>query len=499
MPTTPMTQEALTPMDPPPPPEAAAGFDRGRVIALAAMGALVATGIGLIVKAPRREAAPAPAVALAVTSAQIAVPAPNAKESEPAPAAAAEPAKPRPPPVWRAESLKGDASIEVIEGSFGKRTFAAAMSSANMKKDQLKRLVAAFDGVKRIDRPREKDSFVIARDRAKGTISAFEYIVSPTEIYQARTNENGGIEAKKLDLFIEQKRVGQALVISADLEKAIEKAGLRKELIEMIDDAASGHVDPGTIRAGVRMRVAASEEYVEGQFTRVRVDGLELVPKSGAPIRVYFYERGADVEGGKRRAPLPGYYDAKGKQPYRGAFRTPIPLARVTSRFNPKRMHPVLKQIMPHQGVDFAGGVGTPVFASAAGTVVTAGNGGPCGNMVEIDHAGGITTVYCHLSRFEKGLHAGMKVEARQPIGAVGQTGRVTGPHLHFGVKKNGVFIDPLSMKMDGVRVLPPADRDAFAKRRAEVDQLIDGIALPSVLDVPDQDQDHDQDLHGAE
>jgi murein DD-endopeptidase MepM/ murein hydrolase activator NlpD len=488
-----MTQEALTPLDPPPP--SGAGFDRGKAIALAAMGALVATGIGLIVKAPRREAAPSePAIALAVTSAQVSVPAPATKESEPPPVV--EQPKPRPPPAWRAANLKGDPSIEVVEGTFGKRTFAGAMASANVPKDQLKRLVAAFDGVKHIERPREKDGFVIAKDRAKGTIAAFEYIVSPTEIYQARTNDNGAIDAKRLELYVEQKRIGQALVISADLEKAIEKAGLRKELIEMIDDAVEGHVDPGTIRPGVRMRVAASEEWVEGQFTGVRVDGLELVPKSGgAPIRVYFYERGEDVEGSKRRAPLPGYYDAKGKQPYRGAFRSPIPLARVTSRFNPKRMHPVLKTIMPHNGVDFAGSTGTPVFASAPGTVVVAGNGGPCGNMVEIEHAGGITTVYCHLSRFEKGLHAGMKVEARQPIGAVGQTGRVTGPHLHFGLKKNGAFIDPLSMKMDGVRVLPPADRDAFAKRRAEVDQLIDGIALPSVLDTPDQ-PDEDKDLH---
>jgi murein DD-endopeptidase MepM/ murein hydrolase activator NlpD len=501
----PMTQEALTPLDPSSPPQAAGsaprvegGFDRGRAIALGAMGALVATGIGLIVSAPRREVAPPghdrAAAAVAVTSALSAsVAAPAAKEAEPAPV---EQAKPRPPPAWRAANLKGDASIEVIEGTFGKRSFSAAMASANIPKDQVKRLVAAFDGVKHIERPREKDAFVIAKDRAKGTLTAFEYIVSPTEIYQARTNENGAIDAKRLELYVEQKRIGTALVISADLEKAIEKAGLRKELIEMVDDAVEGHVDPGTIRPGVRMRVAASEEWVEGQFTGVRLDGLELVPKSGAPIRVYFYERGADVEGSKRRAPLPGFYDAKGKQPYRGAFRSPIPLARVTSRFNPKRMHPVLKQIMPHQGVDFAGSTGTPVFASAPGTVVTAGNGGPCGNMVEIDHAGGISTVYCHLSRFEKGLHAGMKVEARQPIGAVGQTGRVTGPHLHFGVKKNGVFIDPLSMKMDGVRVLPPADRDAFAKRRAEVDQLIDGIALPSVLDVPDQADDQDKDLH---
>lgn len=500
----PMSEEALSPADDPvrvpPPGPSDGGPDRGRVIAIAAMGALVATGVALIVKSPRR--VESPPAALAVTSAQVAAsapPAPKAADSAaaPAPAPAPQPA-PRPPPVWRAANLKGDANVEVIEGTFGKRTFSAAFASAGLSKSELKRLTSAFEGVKRIDRPREKDSFVLAKDRAKGTVAAFEYIASPTEIWQARADDEGRLEAKKLDLFVEQRRISSALVITADLEKAIEKAGVKKELLELIDDAVEGHVEPGTIKPGVRIRVAASEEWVEGTFSRVRLDGLELVPKSGAPIRVYFYERGPEVEGAKRRAPLPGFYDAKGKQPYRGAFRTPIPLARVTSRFNPKRMHPVLHVVMPHQGVDFAGSTGTPVFASGAGTVVQAGNGGACGNMVEIEHGGGLSTVYCHLSRFAPGLHAGQKVEARQLIGNVGRTGRVTGPHLHFGVKKNGMFIDPLALKMDGVRVLPPADRDAFAKKRAEVDSVIDGIALPSALDVPDEPE-QDQDLHAAE
>lgn len=492
-----MTDEALSPADPPSSRATDGGSDRGKVIALGALGALVAAGVALIVKSPH--VAEAPSVPLAVTSAQVAAPADKAADptGAGAPPAAEEP-KPRPPPVWRVTDMKGEAGTEVIEGTFGKRTFAGAFASAGLAKNELRRLVAAFDGVKRIDRPREKDSFVLAKDGAKGTISAFEYIASPTDVWQARADESGRFETKKLTLFVEQRRAASALVVSADLESAVEKAGLHKELIELIDDAVEGHVDPGTIRAGVRIRVAATEQWVEGTYTGIRLDGLELVPKSGTPIRVYFYERGPEVEGSKRRAPMPGFYDAKGKMPYRGAFRSPIPLARVTSRFNPKRMHPVLKQVMPHQGVDFAGSTGTPVFASAAGTVVTAGNGGPCGNMVEIAHAGGLSTVYCHLSRFAPGLRSGQKVEARQLIGNVGQTGRVTGPHLHFGVKKNGKYIDPLGLKMDGIRVLPPADRDAFARKRADVDSAIDGVALPSALDVPDEPDDN-KDLHASE
>ena len=151
-----------------------------------------------------------------------------------------------------------------------------------------------------------------------------------------------------------------------------------------------------------------------------------------------------------------------------------------SSRFNPKRMHPVLHVVMPHNGIDFGASTGTPVFAAGAGTVRSAGSSGPCGNMVEIAHANGLATAYCHLSRFAVGLHAGQHVEARQLVGYVGQTGRVAGPHLHFAVKRGDTFIDPMGLKIDGVRTLPAADREAFAKRRAELDVALEAITLPA-------------------
>ena len=112
--------------------------------------------------------------------------------------------------------------------------------------------------------------------------------------------------------------------------------------------------------------------------------------------------------------------------------------------------------------------------------MLSAGNAGPCGNMVEIAHPGGITSVYCHLSRFAAGLHAGQHVESRQLIAYVGQTGRVTGPHLHFGIKKNGVFVDPMTLRLDSVRVIPRAKRDEFDRLRAELDAELDSIPLPT-------------------
>ena len=481
----------------------ASSRDRGKVLALGAMGALIAVGLGLIAASPRRGGG-APAPALAVTTGD---PAANTN-ADPAATKQAnltvlDAGAPivRPPPQWRVTALKDDPNVEVSEGTFGKKGLVATLTDAGLPRPEIKRLAQAFEGAKRLDRPRESDAFVLAKDKNKGTLVAFEYATSPLDVWQARVDDStadGRIIVKKLDLFVEHRRVAHGLVVSGDLAKAIVAAGMRPEIDDAVDDALEGHVDPGAIRSGVRMRVAATEDWVEGTFVRVKVEAIEFVPKTGSPLRVYYYERDPrEVEGSARRAPAAGFYDARGKQPYRGQFRSPLSLARVTSRYNPKRLHPVLKVVRPHNGVDYAGSPGTPVYASAGGTVTTAGNGGPCGNMVEISHGGGINTIYCHLKGFAQGLRSGQKVEARQLIGFVGQTGRVTGPHLHFAVKKNGAFIDPVSLKMDGIRVLPPADRDAFQRRRADFDAVIDGVALPSAADAPDStDENDDKDLH---
>lgn len=470
---------------PPPPPR-----DRSKIIGLGAIAALVAVGVGLLALSPpgTKDAAPAAVTGTPPSATTEAI----ALAAAVVPSAAPAPEAPKPPP-WRLASLKSDPAIEVTDGTFGKRGLVQALTGAGLARSDVKRLVQAFEDLHRIERPAAADTFSVARDKAKGSLVAFEYGTSPLDVWQARV-ENDELTAKKLDLAVEHKRVAAAVVIAGDLAKAMSAAGFRAEVIDVVDDALEGHLEPGSLRSGARLRVVSNEDWVDGSFVRVRVEAVELVPakphageaaSAGAPVRVYYYER--DASAGHRHAPAAGYYDAKGRQPYHGQFRTPIPLARVTSRFNPKRMHPVLHTIMPHNGVDFGGATGTPIYAAGTGTVSEAGNGGPCGNMVRIEHAGGLSTAYCHMSRFAAGLHSGQHVEARQLIGYVGATGRVTGPHLHFVVKRNGNFIDPLSIKMDGVRVLPPSDRDAFAKKRTELDSALDGIALPSAVDVPDE------------
>ncbi len=397
-------------------------------------------------------------------------------------------AAPPAPAVWRVARLADDPTVTVVEGTLGKRPLLAALSNVGLSRTEAHRVATSLGAVRDVDHLDPKETFSIARDKASGRVVAFEMSSSPVDVWQAREEaaSDGTFKllAKRLELSTERVRIRKSVLVGADLRASFVDAGLSPidDVLSMLDDALEGHAELSDIRPGARLRLIATLERVDGAFVRwASLDAVEYFPaSSSAPsVRVYWFG-GDDDSDPKERSAHRGWYDAKGRQPTHGGWRMPIPLARVVSPFNPHRMHPVLHVVMPHNGVDLRASTGTPVYATAAGTVVSVGNDGPCGNRVEIAHPGGISSVYCHLSRFAAGLHSGQHVEARQLIAYVGQTGRVTGPHLHFGIKKNGQFIDPMTLRMDSIRVVPHGRRDEFDKLRAAVDAELDAIPLPA-------------------
>jgi murein DD-endopeptidase MepM/ murein hydrolase activator NlpD len=125
-------------------------------------------------------------------------------------------------------------------------------------------------------------------------------------------------------------------------------------------------------------------------------------------------------------------------------FGMPLRHARITSSFSRSRYHPILKRYRPHHGTDFGARRGTPLLAVNAGKVIFSGRMGGYGNVVKIKHNGGYVSLYAHQSR--RRVKKGQWVKKGQIIGYVGSTGRSTGPHLHFGLKKNGKWINPMSV-----------------------------------------------------
>jgi len=142
------------------------------------------------------------------------------------------------------------------------------------------------------------------------------------------------------------------------------------------------------------------------------------------------------------------YYDSLGRE-YRTIKRSftpylrPVNRCRVSSGFTHRRFHPILRRYKAHLGVDYAASSGTPIKATASGRIIRRGRRGGYGNCITIQHSNGLQSLYAHMSRYRRGLRVGSRVSQGTVIGYVGTTGRSTGPHLHFGMYKNGKAINP--------------------------------------------------------
>lgn len=207
------------------------------------------------------------------------------------------------------------------------------------------------------------------------------------------------------------------------------------------------------IRSGDTFRVIYDERYRDG----VRIgDGAilaaEFVNQGRAYQAVYF----VDDTG---RA---GYYAPDGRAMRKAFLRAPLDFRRVSSRFNPNRRHPVLNTIRAHRGVDYAADTGTPVRAAGDGRVIRRAPYGGYGNAVEIQHGGGITTLYAHLSRFQRGVGVNSRVTQGQIIGYVGMTGLASGPHLHYEFRLNGAHRNPLTVSLPAADPLDARYRERF-------------------------------------
>jgi murein DD-endopeptidase MepM/ murein hydrolase activator NlpD len=168
------------------------------------------------------------------------------------------------------------------------------------------------------------------------------------------------------------------------------------------------------------------------------------------------------------------YYDEEGKELVKKYMGKPLKHIRITSHFTHRRFHPVLKRWKAHLGTDFGAKRGTPIMAAAKGKVVYAGWKGANGKFVKIKHRDGYATIYSHLSRIKTKL--GKEVNKGDVIGYVGNTGRSTGPHLHFGVYRNGRAINPMRMVKFSTKGLYGKGKRAYLDRKKRYTKIIDKI-----------------------
>jgi murein DD-endopeptidase MepM/ murein hydrolase activator NlpD len=185
------------------------------------------------------------------------------------------------------------------------------------------------------------------------------------------------------------------------------------------------------IQPGDRFDIVYEQKYREGEYIG---DGRILAAgfvNAGTTYRAVYFESSDGKIG--------GYFAPDGKSMRRQFLRAPLDFTRISSNFNPRRLHPILNTIRAHKGVDYAAPAGTIIKAAGDGRVSFIGTKGGYGRVVILEHGGGISTLYGHMSNFAKGLKNGHRVTQGQTIGYVGSTGAATGPHLHYEYRLNGV------------------------------------------------------------
>jgi murein DD-endopeptidase MepM/ murein hydrolase activator NlpD len=219
------------------------------------------------------------------------------------------------------------------------------------------------------------------------------------------------------------------------LSAAIDEAGERVDLALGMADVFSGEIDFNSdLQPGDRFRVLVERQTREGRLAGYGpILAAEFV-NSGRALKAIRFT----PEGGS-----PGYYDENGRSLKRFFLKSPLKFEpRITSRFASSRKHPILGYARAHNGVDYRAGTGAPVGSVAPGVVTLAGWTGGGGRTVKVRHPNGYETEYLHLSSIA--VRTGARVGQGDVIGRVGQTGLATGPHLHYGMKKNGRYVNPI-------------------------------------------------------
>jgi len=168
------------------------------------------------------------------------------------------------------------------------------------------------------------------------------------------------------------------------------------------------------------------------------------------------------------------YYNENGAVLIEKYMQKPLKHVRITSPFSKRRFHPVLKRWKAHHGTDFGAKRGTPILAAADGKVIFAGWNGGYGKVVKIQHKDGYMSLYAHQSRIKAKINEA--VQSGEIIGYVGSTGRSTGPHLHFGLYKDGRPLDPMQMVKFSRGGLTGRGRKSFLNRKKKFTKLINKI-----------------------
>lgn len=380
------------------------------------------------------------------------------EQAEPAPPADAPdgepPATTEAPGEWQSFTVKRGDSLAAIfsRAGFDARTVYELMQSGEPAQ-ALKRIYPGD----------------VLRLRLDGeTLAAVHYRVDESVMLEIERAKGGEFLAEMVSTPLERRRSHASAVIDSSLFAAGKAAGLDDRLIMELAGIFGWDVDFALdIRKGDAFTVIYEELYRDGKKVR-----------NGEIIAAEFINQGNRFQALRYTDPngQTAYYAPDGRSMKKPFLRSPVNFTRVSSNFNPSRLHPVLGTRRPHMGTDYAAAPGTPIKAAGDGKIIHRGRKGGYGRTIIIKHGSRYSTLYAHMSRYAGGLRTGSRVKQGQIIGYVGSSGLATGPHLHYEFRVDGVHRNPRTVELPDAEPINQAFKDDFLEKTASLRAQLDVI-----------------------
>lgn len=345
----------------------------------------------------------------------------------PAPLASAADAAANTPPLWQVDQVRRD------------DTLASLLERINIHNPEAVTFLHQAPEARALATQLRPGRTLLTQTTPDGVLLELQFQIDVNSALVVRKTADG-YQAQEMPLLLENRVLVKSAEIHSSLFAATDEAGIPDQIATQLADIFSSEIDFSLdLRKGDRFTVVYEADFSNGELLKTgRVLSTEFV-NQGKTYSAILYR---DPQGREN------YYTPEGKSLQKAFLRSPLEFSRISSGFTLARFHPILNTWRAHKGVDYAAPMGTRVKAVADATVAFVGGQGGYGNVVILQHAGNISTVYGHLSHFAPGLHKGQKIAQGEVVGFVGMTGLATGPHLHYEFRVHGEHRDPLKVAL---------------------------------------------------
>lgn len=312
-------------------------------------------------------------------------------------------------------------------------------------------------------------AFTMLKDKkAPNALQVFVYQPDATSYYVVDLRDTIAKAYKTVRPMTIKRRVIVA-EIEGSLAETLSKAGATPALAHELSEVYAWSIDFFKIQKGDKFAVAVNEKYIDGN----KYAGLENIEASYFEYkgkRIYAFPFKKDPNTRKV-----DFYDEEGKVLKSMFLKAPLKFSRISSRFSPRRFHPVQGRWKAHNGTDYAAPHGTPIMTTANGVVERTGYTAGNGNFVKVKHNGQYATQYLHMSKIL--VRQGQRVSQGDIIGKVGSTGLATGPHVCYRFWKNGVQVDALRMKLPSSEPMSTKDKPRYMEYITPLKKELDSLS----------------------